>query len=184
MTVEETTKIVDKVKAFRQSFSIYPNLYREWHNVLQNYEYEDVDKKLDEYLKDGDNFGKYPDAYYLVKYLQTIDDKQRVGTNYVSCQFCGKNIELALFDEHYDRCSSVDYVCRMSEKHFNKKLSAEKLREMDKKEFEKNYWNFCDKLYDILPDDIHKHTLKNAILTHHGYEPELTVSEILGGQDV
>ena len=58
MTKEESLKIVDKIKVYRQNFTITDLTYFEWFKVLEPYEYADVDEKLDKYLKDLDNEGK------------------------------------------------------------------------------------------------------------------------------
>ena len=75
MTRTETKQIVDKIQVYRQSFLITNNVYQEWFRVLELYDYEDVDKKLDEFFQNGDNFGRYPDVYYLTKYLKKIYHK-------------------------------------------------------------------------------------------------------------
>ena len=75
MTRQEAISIVDKIQVYRQSFLITNRVYEEWFKVLEPYDYEDVDRKLDEYFRDSDNFGRYPDVYYLTKYLKTIEQK-------------------------------------------------------------------------------------------------------------
>ena len=49
----------------------------------------------------------------------------------------------------------------------------------DKKQFDDYYWNFCEKVIDDIEDVRQKHSLKNAILTHSGFEPELDLDEIM-----
>lgn len=179
MSRKEVTDLLEKIQAYRQSFLITKTVISEWNRILEPYDYEDVDKKLDEYFKNGDNFGKYPDVYYLIKYLKKQDEKLKVGINYARCHLCQRLIDCTEFNEHYDRCSSVDYICRMSEKYFNKKLNKEKLLNANKNEFEKYYWDFCDKLYDKMEDNnLLKHSLKNSILTHNGFEPEYSLKEL------
>ena len=58
MTRTETKQIVDKIQVYRQSFLITNNVYQEWFRILESYDYEDVDKKLDEFFQNGDNFGR------------------------------------------------------------------------------------------------------------------------------
>ncbi len=85
MTIDETKKVIQKIKTFRPFFqtgnssSEEINFRKEWHRVLESYDYEDVDRKLNEYFKDGDNVGRIPDAYYLVKFLKTHEEKQQAG---------------------------------------------------------------------------------------------------------
>lgn len=190
MTIEETKTIVDKIRIYRQSFAGYldtngvNNLILEWFRVLEPYDYVDVDKKLDEYFKNPDNFGRYPDVYYLTKFLKKHDEKLKDGHYYFKCSNCKEIVDLKNWDSHYERCNSVMYLCEMSQKYFNQKLNQQKLMQAQQDEFEKYYWNFCDKLLDKLPNSQEKHSLKNAILTHNGFKPEFDLENIKISKEV
>lgn len=179
MTREESTKIVDKIKLYRQSFMITNSLYVEWFRILEPYDYKDVDKKLDEYFKDSDNFGRYPDVYYLTRYLRTIEEKKNAPSYTPICPHCRKEVTMDKFQKHYDRCSSVLYLREKSTKHFSKQLSYKKLMEASEKEFDEFYLKFCRELYDVLPNGLEKHLLENVILTGEGKEPKLGFEEII-----
>lgn len=180
MTKEESSCIVDKIKVYRQNFLTTEAVYKEWYRILELYDYDDVEKKLDEYFRNGENFGRYPDAYYLTKFLKKHNEKLKIGVNYVRCQNCQQVVELTEYDGHLDRCNSVEYLCDISEKHYQKCLNKEKLFKMNNAEFEKVYWKFCEQLFDDMDDsDILKHSLKNAILSHYGHQPEYAIEEIV-----
>nr|DAW91333.1 MAG TPA: Loader and inhibitor of phage G40P [Bacteriophage sp.] len=180
MSRKEVSDLLEKIQAYRQSFLITNAVINEWNRVLEPYDYEDVDKKLDDFFKNGDNFGRYPDVYYLTKYLKKIEEKLKDGVNYVRCQMCQASIDLSEYNKHYDRCLSTDFLCKMSEKYFQKKLNRGKLMSSDKTTFDNYYWEFCEKLYEKITDnDALKSGLKNSILTHSGYEPECTLSEVI-----
>ena len=180
MSRKEVSDLLEKIQAYRQSFLITDAVIHEWNRVLEPYDYDDVDKKLDEYFKNGDNFGKYPDVYYLIKFLKKHDEKLKQGVIYVRCQICKKNIDDTEYKEHYEKCSSIDYLCKMSEKYFDKKLNREKLLNASTNDFKKYYWEFCEKLYDKMEDsNLLKYSLKNAILTHNGFEPEYSLKELI-----
>lgn len=186
MTIEDAKQIVDKIKIYRPNFggqfdkSGFDKLKLEWFRVLEPYDYEDVNKKLDDYFKNGDNFGKYPDVYYLIKFLKKHDEKVKLNGIAIKCQICGKTVDLNDYDQHYDRCSSIEYLCAMSSKYFNQTLNKSKMIKADKETFDKYYWNFCNKLYDFMKNDNRlKHGLKNSILTKSGFEPEYEVIDLL-----
>lgn len=180
MSRKEVSDLLEKIQAYRQSFLITNAVIHEWNRVLEPYDYDDVDKKLDEYFKNGDNFGKYPDVYYLIKYLTKHEDKLKSGIIYVRCQICKNLYPLTEYNEHFEKCNSIYYLCSMSLKYFNKKLNKEKLLNANKNEFEKYYWDFCNKLYDKMEDNnLLKHSLKNSILTHNGFEPEYSLKELI-----
>lgn len=178
MTKQETITLLEKVKVFRQSFLTNKTVIDEWFKVLEPYDYKDVDEQLDEYFKDSNNFGKYPDAFYLTKHLKKTEDKVKIRTAEVRCQICNESMDYIEYKTHYDKCSSVDYVCSMSKKYFNKGLDRNKLMKLSKEEFDKKYWEFCLNLYDIMPDGFQKHLLENAILTHKGQKPRYGLDKI------
>ena len=174
----EVSKILNKIKAFRQSFEISNSLVLEWTKILEPYRYEDVDKKLDEYFKESSNFGQYPDAYYLTKYLKTEEELSKTQTVMARCSLCGKEMPYNDLEEHFDRCSSIDYVYRESRKHLHKTFDKQKLWEMDNQTFDRFYWKVCDELFKVMPRSLQRHCLENAILTHQGKEPKYSMEEL------
>lgn len=178
MTKPEVDNLLEKIQAYRQSFLITKTVIAEWRRILEPYDSEDVNAKLDNFFKNGDNFGKYPDAYYLIKYLTPHTEKLKIGVNYCKCQICGALVDLQQYEAHYDRCSSADYLCRMSQKHYNKNLNKDKMMTCSKEEFDKYYWKFCEELVEILDNGLEKHLLRNSILTHYKMEPEYGINEI------
>ena len=178
MTRQEAISIVDKIQVYRQSFLITNRVYEEWFKVLEPYDYEDVDRKLDEYFRDSDNFGRYPDVYYLTKYLKTIEQKKEDSILYVNCQLCSKKIKYENYAKHYERCSSADYVVEMAKRYFNQNLSKEKMLEVTEEKFQSCYYNFCKKLYEVMTEGLLKHLLENVLLTYEGKEPNLNLQDI------
>lgn len=178
MTRQESISIVDKIQVYRQSFLITNRVYEEWFKVLEPYDYEDVDRKLDEYFRDSDNFGRYPDVYYLTKYLKTIEQKKDDSILHVNCQLCNRKIKYEDYKKHYERCSSADYIVEMAKRYFNQNLSKDKMLESSEKKFQSCYYSFCKKLYEVMPDGFPKHLLENVLLTYEGKEPNLNLQDI------
>lgn len=174
----EVKKVLDKIKAFRQSFDNTSSTMEAWCKILEPYRYEDVDKKLDEYFRESSNFGQYPDAYYLTKYLKTEEELSKTQEVITRCQICNKEMPFNDLEEHYDRCLSIDYVYRSARKHLHKTFDKNKLWEMDKTTFDKLYWKVCDELFKVLPNCLERRCLENAILTHQGKEPRYDFGEI------
>lgn len=143
MTKEESTRIVDKVKVYRQNFTITDLVYQEWFKVLSAYDYAEVNEKLDKYLKDFDNEGKYPNPHYLVKYLRTNLEKQNVGIIKIECPLCGCCIDVEDLDgKHYNRCLSTRYIVTMRKKYFNKETDIEELNCLSDEVFWNKYFEF------------------------------------------
>ena len=84
----ETQKIINKIKTFRQSFLVEKDTVDNWVNVLKDYDYKDVDEKLDEYFRESKNFGQYPDPYYLTKYLVKRNEKYSMNNINIKCRLC------------------------------------------------------------------------------------------------
>lgn len=174
----ETQNILNKIKVFRQSFLILKETIEEWTKILEPYDYSDVDKKLDEYFRESNNFGQYPDPYYLSRNLTTKNEKEKYRNVSVRCQICGEEISHSEYDSHFEKCSSIEYVCDMSKKFFGKELNKQELRKLPNEKFDKAYWNFCEKLNEQMKTGLEKHILENAILTHKGIKPQLNVEEV------
>ncbi len=189
MTIDETKTLVDKIKIYRPTFGGHfdktgmDKLKLEWYRILEPYDYEDVNKKLDEYFENGDNFGRYPDVYYLIKYLKKSNEKLKSGIRYVQCQNCNRTVEFDKYNEHFDRCSSVEYISKMSLKYYDKTLNKKKLFELINEEFEDKYWKFCEALVDKMEDGQDKYNLKNVILIHNGGKPKLDINSMLNFEE-
>lgn len=178
MNRRQVSELLEKIQAYRQSFMITETLIKEWSRILEPYDPIDVDYRLDQFLKDGENFGRYPDVYNLTKNLKTLAEKSNEGTCNVICPHCKTAIDIFKFENHYHRCSSAKYLCDMSVKYFQKEISIKELVEMSDKEFDDYYYKFCNQVFDQVERGLQKHTLKNVILTGAGMEPELNLEII------
>lgn len=181
MEREQSKKIIDKIKVFRQSFLATPEIYSGWYEILKDYRYEDVDKKLDEYFKDATNFGQYPDAYYLTKYLKTEEELSKTANIQARCPICGELMDYNDLGTHYYRCSSIDYVYTQGRKYLHKTFDKQKMWDMDKSTFDKFYIKVCEEIFKVMPEGWQRHILENVILTYYRKEPKYSVEEIKVG---
>lgn len=185
MTIDETKAIIRKIKTFRPFFQTgngpreEAEFLREWHKVLEPYEHSDVDRKLVEYFRDGDNIGKIPDVYYITKYLKTHSEKQSSSGIWVRCPLCQKELAQNSFDSHYDRCSSVNYIYKKTEQYFNQTLDKRRLFEMPQDEFDKRYLDFLNKLLPKVSDLEEKTRLEKIVKLLNGENIHITVQEMM-----
>lgn len=185
MTIDETKKVIQKIKTFRPFFqtgnssSEEINFRKEWHRVLESYDYEDVDRKLNEYFKDGDNVGRIPDAYYLVKFLKTHEEKQQAGGNWIRCNLCGEEMADSAFLNHFDRCSSVNYIYRKTKEIFNQNIDRTKLYKMSQEEFDRRYLSFLQKIREKTTDAEEQNRVEKIIRMLNGEKVNLTLQEIM-----
>lgn len=129
------------------SFSL-PNFnYREaeiletWHSIFKDYDYNDVFKKVNCLLEEDRFQYQAPTPQFVVRDLRKIAEKKKLNSYKVFCQICNRLHNS--YDEqvqHFDRCSSVDYIFRQY-KRFNKVCSKTKkdLFEMSDSKFKEYY---------------------------------------------
>lgn len=184
MKAMEIKNILDRIQANRPSFMVTDNVAKEWRNVLEDYDYKDVDDKLTDFFKDERNFGRYPDPYYITKYLKTEVEKSQPGFKNARCKWCKAVVSIDNLKSHEERCSSVDYLISESQLYLNKKLNREKLMSATQESFDEYYYNTCYQIYNVLDENnksqaFKKHLLKNVLLTREGKEPEYTLETLI-----
>ncbi len=186
MTIDETKKIIKKIKTFRPYFQTGNSTReeisfgKEWHKVFEEYNFSDVEKRLDKFLNNPDNYGKIPEAHYLVNTLTKITSKKdNLKGVTVMCPKCRKELSLDEFDTHFGRCSSVDYICKKSEKYFNQILSKEKLFALSDEEFEKKYIQFLENLKNKVESPHEKNNLEKIVKMMKGESANLTLGELI-----
>lgn len=180
MERKDVSYLLERIQANRQSFLITNAVLDEWSKVLEPYDYFDLNKKLDEYFRDGENFGKYPDVYYLIKYLKTNEEKKIENVPYVICQNCRDKVKYEDYKSHYDRCSSVCYLIEMSKRYLNKELNKQKLFAADFKSFDKYYYSTCKLIYNQMPEGFPKHLLENVLLSYEGKKINYGLEKLKG----
>ena len=163
MTREESAFIVDKIQTHRQYFLITKNTYAEWGRILEPYDYADVDRKLNEFLENGDNYGKTPEAYQLVKRLIKSVDKAKTYGMRIGCRNCGVMLAFDEYEFHFDKCNSIEYLVTNYEKIYDKKLNKDKLWKLPNKKFWEMYWKFNEQFVKVVEDKDIKKSLIKAI---------------------
>lgn len=185
MTIEETEELIDRIRSQRSTFLGHLDhngrikAITEWHRILEPYDAKDVNSRLTDYFMDSNNFGKFPDAYYLIKFLKTAEEKEKICTLNCRCQICGSLVPFEKYDDHFDRCSSIEYITKKRLKYFNKKTNKEELFMLSRFDFGKKYNKFLEKIYELEENPIEKHNIKNYILTNKGFEPDFNIQEVL-----
>lgn len=146
MTIKETRDFMERIKQHYQEFTIDNYKIDEWFKELKDYNYDDVNKKLEEHLR-SENYGSViPKVYFLTKHLTKEKDKGKVEELIVRCSICGKIIKYKDFQEHMDRCNSVEFINLKSKKLFGKEIDKDRYRTMDNEEFDKIYNKLLEKI--------------------------------------
>lgn len=153
-------------------------LKKEWYKVLINYDSNDVNKSLDEFLQT--NHGNQPTVYELVDGLTKKGNKIATFDDpVIRCPDCNLKLRSKEYRLHHNRHLSISYLSKMALKYSNINLDKHRLLKMDDSEFDKYYWSCCYSLISKINDPVEKHLLENAILTHEGKKPNLNFDEIL-----
>lgn len=184
MTIDETKKIIDKIKVYRPKFEITQNVLEEYFKIFEKYDYEDVENKLNDYLADITNKNSYPDPIYLTKFIKTTYEKEHMSEPNIMCSYCSKSIKHLEYKAHVNRCSSIQWIYECAKHYFLVNLDKKKLFAMSEKEFDKFYYDFSKKLYPKLPDGTaQKKALDNVIKSYEGVPVGYTLEEINAALD-
>lgn len=166
MTIEETTKFMKRIKQHYQDFIIDSTKVEEWFKELKNYSYDDVNIKLEEHLK-SEQFGhQIPKVYFLTKYLTPEKDKIKNKANnlLVRCSLCGKVIKYSEFQNHMDRCNSVEFINLQSKKIFNKEIDKDRYRNMSDEDFDNIYNRLLERILQTSNDIEEKTRIENYMI--------------------
>lgn len=187
MQKKEVKDLIDKIKVYRPYFQSQQQnitlLINEWYRILEPYANEDINRRLDEFLKNGDNVGKEPDVYQLCKGLQTIIEKSQTnGKEKIQCRNCRRIILLDDLQKHTDRCNSVIYVKNTLKEFFDKELTEQdiaKLYNMSDKEFDDKYYELALQTLPKLKDNpLRFNALENYIYSRKGLEAPHTLQDL------
>ena len=141
MNREEVKELFIRIKSNYPNFITDEYKLVEWCSELKDYDYEDVQKKLDEHLRNEQYGRTEPKVYFLTKYLTKKSDKGKLETTKVYCDICHRIVYYNDYIKHFSKCSSVDYLLRTIKKYNLKEITKEELESMPQEKFDKLYDN-------------------------------------------
>ncbi len=154
MTIKEVNQFMERIKNIYQHFYIDDYKIEEWYKKLKDYNYEEVNQKLEEHMSSEKYGMELPQINFITRYLVKEKDKGKYKSSTVKvfCNICNKKIWLDEFNKHFSRCSSVEYLNNQSKKMFNKEIDKEKYRNMPEQDFNKIYNNVLIKVLETSKD--------------------------------
>lgn len=159
MTRDESKNLMKRIKEHYQDFIVDEGKIDEWHGYLKDYTYKDVSKKLDEHLS-SEQYGQYiPKVAFLVKYLTKEADKGKIEDFKIQCYLCGRYIKNSEYQEHFSRCSSINYMNKQRKKYFNKEFDEQAIKQlwkMSEEDFRKKYREMLEIVKNNTTDDFEK----------------------------
>lgn len=79
------------------------------------------------------------------------------------------------FENHFNRCSSVDYLNRRNIDYFNKSIDKEKYMNMEQRDFEEKYNKMCYYIYENTKDQREKYYLNEYLMSLHKKQENLEI---------
>ena len=133
MTREDFNKIYNKV---RNEYSDFNGDYNEWYDVLSEYPYEDILKRLEERRS-----STTPIHTHLIKNLKK---EEKIEDWITECDYCKtritiQNNDMTEFDKHYRKCQKIDFIDRMSQRYRGQGISSVVYYQMSDEQLDKNY---------------------------------------------
>lgn len=150
MTKQEVIGLMKRIKANYSTFVNDEYKLDEWYEELKDYDNNDVQSKLEKHMRSEEYGMTEPKLYFLTKYLTKISEKNQSYKYLIGCPLCGEMVKEDDFDNHFNKCSSINYVERMNKKYFNKETDKAFLKELEDEKFWRSYKNFLGKIYDYL----------------------------------
>lgn len=176
MTLMEVEKLCKKIKSFYQYFEINDDKVKDWYVVLRNYDFNDIASNLNKHVSKYENSSIIPTVAIL---LEGLKSKKKVTLkNYdVYCKYCGGYVLLTKYNEHIDKCISIDYFLKEYERITGKTYKREKLEKMDNETFREQY-NKLLKFIKNKPQYNNQELVIDKIL---GIENSLTIDDVMKG---
>lgn len=127
MTKNETKKLLNEIKGYYNSqFFIDEYVLEAWVDTMQDYDLDDAEKHIKEYLEEYPEIPPKPHTFK--KGLLTTEEKERrKNAKYtVECNLCHRFMSYEEYESHYGKCLDIQYLLSVAkQKHF--KTSREEL---------------------------------------------------------
>lgn len=146
MRENQIIDLFKKIKIHYNTFVYDTDKVKEWHRFLKDYDSDDVNNNLDNYITTG--YENPPLVYSLIKGIAKIEAPQE--KEWVTrCDICGTEIriygdDMSDFDKHYRKCQKIDFINRMSNKYRGINVALAKYYEMSNEELDKAYRKIMD----------------------------------------
>ena len=88
-------------------------------------------------------------------------------------------MSLSAYEKHYERCASVEYICKQSITEFGQRLNRKQMMGLSQEEFDKRYIGFLEKLQAKVKDIDEKNRLEKIIKLLKGENVKITLNEMM-----
>ncbi len=168
MTRKEVGELLNRIKSHYSTFKVDDYKMNDWLAQLKQYASEDVHKNFERHLKSEIYGDKEPRISFLISGLLTFEEKNSSKGIMVKCNLCGKITNLENFNNHYTRCSSVDYLNQQSVRFFNKTIDKTKFFNMSEIDFNRYYFQMINYVKEHVSDAREYKLATNVLVTRDG----------------
>lgn len=111
MNKMEIKKLTNIIKGYYNSqFFIDDYVLEAWYDCLKDYDLEDAEEHLKDYLKDYPDIPPRPHTFKNGLYTHEEKEARRNCNYTIACNLCGKWMSIEEYDKHYDRCLDIQYL--------------------------------------------------------------------------
>lgn len=138
MTRDEFNKIYTTIQ---NEYSGFNGDYDEWYDVLSEYSYEEVLKKV------TDRRSSTPPIHtHLIK---NLNKEEKIEDWITECDICKQRIlihnnDMAEYEKHYRKCQKIDFIDRMCMKYNHNHIPTIEYYEMSEEELNRRYRKIMD----------------------------------------
>lgn len=141
MNKQEIALLFNRIKNHYNTFTTSDEKIQEWYRFLKDYHNEDVNRRLDEYLKC--EYDQPPLCMSLTRGIEKI--KRDTNNSWTTCcDICKEHItiydnDMTDFDKHYRKCQKIDFIDRQSKAILGEVIDKEEYYAMPDKELDEQY---------------------------------------------
>lgn len=163
MQLNEVKNLIERIDMhYDTNHSKDDDYVKEWYKELKKYDSEDVNRRLEEHLK-GEYGNIPPKLYFLIKNLKTPEQKIKMGSIYTNCTLCGCKLNILDFDEHYDRCSKVQFIKDNVKKYLDQEINKDEYYQMSEEDITKRWNKIANIVIQKTDNEMLKRALHNAL---------------------
>lgn len=143
----DTIQILQRIKTYYPDFYSDTETIDNWHEVLKEYPFLEIDGKLNDYLRTDND--KPPRLNHLTNGVQTLAQKyNKVNDDFVWCNLCGKRMRFREYEKHYARCLQVQTLWRKV-KQLGKEIPREEIEQYGDDILNKLEEKYIEKTFNV-----------------------------------
>lgn len=180
MTILEVKEFMKRIKSHYQEFVVDDFKTKEWYSELKKYDYEDVNNKLEQHLRNETYGESIPKLYFLTKYLIPTEQKGIKKEYNVYCPICGRTINLEQYEDHYVKCNRTKLMITDMKVYYNKDLNLDEILRLSDVDYERLYIKYLNMMLNVDIPSIRKNLILKVLYPEQDLSIDDVVSNIGG----